>query len=118
MVVPTPQGCCEDWVEWFRELSEELLLLLLLLLVNGPFSATEGAGGTGSGLSAQSKPAGAEGEAASHSEAVPVCACLSLCPWKATPNPAVPACAGVTLAHRVLAALQHNLPGPGEAAPL
>ena len=39
-------------------------------------------------------------------------------PTKATPNPAVPACAGLTLAHRVLTALQHNLPGPGEAAPL
>lgn len=47
--------------------------LLLLLLWSDPFSAGEGGTGTRSGPSGQSKPAGPEGEAASHTEAVPIC---------------------------------------------
>lgn len=43
---------------------------------------------------------------------------LSLCTLKAARNTAVPACTRETLAHRVLAALQHHFHGPGEAAPL
>lgn len=52
--------------------------LLLLLLLSGPFSVAEGATGTRSGLSGQSKPAGPEREAASRPEAVPICV---FCPY-------------------------------------
>lgn len=59
----------------------------------------------------------AQGEAASHTETI-LSVFLSLCTRKATYKPVVSACAGDTVAHRVLTPLQHNFHGPGEAAPL